>query len=145
MKPEASRKDNIKFVVGEWDDAPALLTSMGYTPSDHILMFEVHNNFDSLSLHLYLGPGPEAIRQRILEMVRANPEVFMMPSSLTGKWLPIFSRHLLRQETYDNLDEEEREEEIRLHWNEFVEEDLPRIEVALKKETWIWDSVQVDG
>ncbi len=137
LEPDLSRKDNIKFVVGEWDNAPALLTSTGYTPSGRILMFEVWNNPDSLDVHLYMGPGPDAIRQRILEMVRANPGVFLMPRSLGGRWLPIFTRHLLRQEAYEDLEPEEREQAIRRQWHKFLDKDLPRIEAALRKETWI--------
>ncbi len=82
LEPDASKKENIKFVVGDWDKAPALLTAQGWTPSKRILIFEVWNYPDSLDLHLFMGPGPEAIRQGLLEMVRANPEVFIEPRSL---------------------------------------------------------------
>ncbi len=133
LKPDDSRKDNIKFVVGEWDNDDDLLTAEGYTASERILIFEVWNNPNSLDVHLYMGPGPEAIRQRLLEMVRANPEVFVEPRSLNPRWLPIFSRHLLKQEAYEDLDEEERKQEIHRQWHEFLDNDLPRIEEALKK------------
>jgi len=108
-------------------------------------MFEVHNNPDSLSLHLYMGPGDEAIRKGLLAMVRANPEVFLEPRNTNAKWIPIYSRHLLRQEAYENLDEKGRKEEVRKRWKEFIDEELPRIEAVLKKETWIRDPVEVDG
>ena len=36
----------------------------------------------------------------------------------------------------------EREEEISRHWAEFLKDDLPCIEVALKKEKWIWEPVE---
>ncbi len=144
LRPDASKKDNIKFVGQTWDTR-TLRRSREWTESGRMLMFEVHNDSDSLSLHLYLGPGPQEIRLRVLDMARVNPEVFVVPRSLSSKWLPIFSRHLLREEAYADLDEKERNEEIRRRWNQFIEEDLPRIEAALKKETWIWDPVEADG
>jgi hypothetical protein len=144
LEPDASRKDNIKFVVGEWDNAPALLTAEGWTQSGRILIFEVWNAPSSLDLHLYMGPGPEAIRQNLLEMVRANPNVFKMPSGVKGRWLRIFSRPLLKQEAYENLEQEEREEELHREWERFLERDLPGIEAALQREAWIWEPVKSD-
>lgn len=153
--PDHSRKDNIKFVGQGWDEAPALKTATGWTSSKRILIFEIHNDTDSLSLHLYMGPGPETIRQGLLRMVRAHPEVFNEPHNVNAKWLPIFSRHLLpqwayedlylRQWAYEDLYEEEREREIRKQWAAFLDNDLPTINAILKEETWIWEPVQADG
>ncbi len=144
LRPDVSKKDNIKFVSQVWDTT-ALKVSTEWTPSKRILMFEVHNGFDSLSLHLYLGPGPQDTRQKLLDVARANPEVFIVPRSLGGKWLPLFSCHLLRQEAYEDLDDEEREKEIRRRWREFLDQDLPRIDAVLKNEAWIWEAVEADG
>jgi hypothetical protein len=144
LEPDAQRKDNIKFVVGEWDNAPALMTAEDWTGSGRILIFEVWNNLDSLNLRLYMGPGPEAIRERILEVARRNPEVFVVPRTVSGSWVPIFIRHLLDREAYEKLDREQREQEIRRKWDEFLENDLPRIEDALKAEAWIWEPVRAD-
>ncbi len=133
LDQEGSSIDTLRFGVTDWDTT-ALLSAEGWTSTNRILMFVIYNRPDGLELHLFLGPGPEATRQRILDMVRDNPEVFMMPRSLSGKWLPIFSRHLLRQEAYEDLDNEERKREIRRQWGLFIERDLPRIDAALKKE-----------
>ncbi len=143
LAQEGSSLDTLRFGVTNWD-TPALLSAEGWTSTNRILMFVVYNKADGLELHLFLGPGPEATRQRILDMVRDNPEVFMMPRSLNGRWLPIFSRHLLRQEAYEDLDDEKRKEEIRRRWIQFIEEDLPRIEAVLKKETWACKFVGMD-
>ncbi len=35
---------------------------------------------------------------------------------------------------------EEREAEVRDNWADFLENDLPRIDAALKQEHWIWES-----
>ncbi len=36
------------------------------------------------------------------------------------------------------------EEKIRKQWEEFLNQDLPRIEAALKEERWIWEPVESD-
>jgi len=41
---------------------------------------------------------------------------------------------------YENSDQADREKEIRKHWIEFLENDLPRIDAALKNERWIWET-----
>ena len=144
LEPDASRKDNIKFVVGEWDNAPALMTAEDWTGSGRILIFEVWNNTNSLDVHLYMGPGPEAVREGILGAARRNPEVFAVPRSTSGRWVPIFTHHLLKPEAYEKLDREQREQEVRRHWDEFLDNDLPRIEEALRREAWIWEPVETN-
>lgn len=138
-----TRKDNIKFVVKEWD-TPALLTAEGWTDSRRILMFVFHNERDSLYLELSVGPGPEKVRKKLFEMA-ANHEVFAAPRNRSDKairarsWPKIFTRHFLKHEAYEKLNQEEREQEIRGRWAEFLQADLPRIDAALKEEPWIWE------
>ena len=143
LELDKNRRDNHKFGVTDWD-TPALLTSTGWTKSKRMLLFVFHNNPGSLDLQFFIGPGPEATRQRLLEMARTNPETFVMPPSRHGKFLRIYSRDLLKSEAYEDLDEEEREQEIRRHWDEFLDNDLPRIEEALRREAWIWETVETN-
>jgi hypothetical protein len=143
LEQDLTRKDNIKFGVKEWD-TPALLTAQGWTESRRILMFVFHNERDSLDLHLGMGPGPEEVRQKLFDMA-ASHEIFVAPrnpgaEASRNSWPKIFTRHLLKQEAYEQLDQEEREQEIRGRWGEFVKNDLPRIREALKEETWVWES-----
>ena len=65
-----------------------------------------------------------------------------MPSNTKLKWISIFERPLLKQEAYKDLDDEQREQEIRRQWSKFLDKDLPRIEAALKKDTWLWETVE---
>ena len=146
---DLTAKDNIKFRVKEWDNAPALLTAEGWTDSGRILLFVIYNNSTSLDLHLSMGPGPEAIRQKLFDMA-ANHDVFVEPRPNTAKairartWPIIFTRHLLKPDAYEKLSHEEREQEMRMQWDEFLEKDLPRIDDALREEAWIWESVETE-
>lgn len=144
---DAYDKGNIRFGVRGWDK-PALLIPEGFprgwTPSGRMLLFQVTNDQNVLNLHLFMGPGPEDTRQKLLGMVRSNePAVFVLPRP-TGTWIPIYHRPILLPEVYDNLARERREQEIRRHWDEFLDNDLPRIEGALRREAWIWELVEHD-
>ena len=119
---------------------PGLLSAEGYTQSNRILMFEVHNNRSGLDVHLFIGPGPDSVRQRLLDMARANPDVFLMPRSTSGPYVPIYSVSLLEPGAYETLDKEGRESELRRQWGAFLDEHLPRIEDALEREAWIWET-----
>ncbi len=66
----------------------------------------------SLDLHLSIGPGPEPIRQGLFRMA-ANHDVFVEPRPNDAKairarsWPIIFTRHLLKPEAYERLDQTE--------------------------------------
>ncbi len=48
-------------------------------------------------------------------------------------------RTILEPELYENANDTQREAEIRKNWFDFLENDLPRIDDALKREAWIWE------
>ena len=82
----------------------------------------LYNRPGSLDLHLFMGPGPEATRQRLFEMA-ANHEVFVEPRPNDANairrrsWPAIFIRHFLKPESYERLDQEQLEREVRRRWN----------------------------
>ncbi len=137
LKLDGGGKTKPRFAIQEWDTS-ALLTGSGWTKSGRILMFEFWNYPDGLWLSLLVGPGSDETRQKLFNMVRANPDVFDISSNLGNKWTGILTRAFLEQGTYSNTDHEDREKEIRKRWAEFLEADLPRIDTVFKKEGWIW-------
>jgi hypothetical protein len=139
LEQESSSLDTIRFAVKDWDEKPKLRTAEGWTSTKRILLFIVYNRPISLDLHLYMGPGPDLIRQKIINIAGENPEVLLMPSNAKPKWISIYHRPLLKQEAYQELDDEQRKQKIHRQWEAFLDKDLPQIEAALKKQTWIWD------
>lgn len=78
-------------------------------------------------------------------MASNNSSVFQKPERTPRRGeIRIFVRPILPRDSYQGASPEEREQEILGHWNLFLNEDLPRIEAALKKEPWIWESVETD-
>lgn len=135
LELDRTDKGNIRFAVRDWD-TPALLNSMGWTPSGRILLFQAVNNEESMDLHLFMGPGPEETRRNILDMAERYPEIFLKPRSTNASWISLFNRPLLKPEAYHELDEEQRERELRRQWERFINIDLSRIHAAVKSEAW---------
>ncbi len=134
-----SSKSEVYFGVRDWD-TPALITNSGGVPPGRMLLFDFWNYPGSLDLKLYVGPGPEETRQRLLDVARAHPDVFGVTGKPNSRLTEIFSRPFLNQEMYEDADPGDRDEEIHRRWRLFLEEDLPRIDAALKKEAWVWES-----
>jgi hypothetical protein len=128
----------LRFAVREWD-TPALLTANGWTGSGCVLLLEFWNYSDRLELKLIIGPGADEIHQKLLDMVSGNRDVFDSPRNYVASHYEILSHTFLARNMYEDTDQEEREKAIRSQWHEFLDKDLPRIDAALKKESWIWE------
>ena len=79
-------------------------------------------------------------------MAYAHQSVFNGAKDLSSAYAQIFRRIMLQPSFYDDsVEDTEREREIRSQWAMFLEQDLPRIEEALKGEKWIWESTENEG
>ncbi len=141
-------QDYVTFWWREWDtDSLKVDDTNRWTGTGRVLLFVFGNFPDSLDLILQIGPGDEETRYRLLRMAHNNPTVFKeAPETLNDFVTTIFARPMLTPDFYEDASDSEREHEIGKQWDTFLAEDLPRIEEALKKETWIWESVEhVEG
>jgi hypothetical protein len=131
---DSTLKNKTRFAVLEWDK-PALLMAEGWSRSKRILLFEFWYYPSGLWLMLFVGPGPDETRQRLVDMVTTHPDIFKVTGSW-GKWSAIYTRTFLEEEMHE--DAKVRDEKIRRRWSEFLEHDLPRIDAVIKREGWIW-------
>lgn len=129
-------KSYIRFTPQEWD-ASALKGGEGWTSSGRMLLFEFTNGPDRLKLNLVLGPGPNEIRQKVFDVVRDRPPFKTASRSLNLKWNNLYGKPFLKTSDYEDANDEQLEREIRKHWGEFINNDLPKMTAALKQETWI--------
>lgn len=140
-------KNYIRFIPKEWDKE-ALKAGEEWagqwTRTSRMLLFEFNNRPDRVSITLYIGPGPEEIRQKLLDMALKKGKPFNpREKSLNRKWNSLFSSRFvrLRSGSQEEEDEEEIKQEIRKKWERFLEEDLPKIDEAIKAESWLWQQV----
>lgn len=124
---DTAAKTLVRFAPKEWY-VPSLTQGQGWTPSGQMLLFEIYHRGDSLTVVLYLGPGPEEIRQSLFSMAQANVPPFRTQSkSLNQKWNSIFRKKLLQGKDYDDANLEELKIKLEKVWNEFIGNDLPKI------------------
>jgi hypothetical protein len=140
-----SRNEYIYFRPQHWEGSALAL---GDDPRG-FFRFVFHNysvyHPEELILYLEMSTGDETNRRRLYEMGQKDESLFNdLVDPGTDRNPKLYSRIFLTPELSGELSDRERELEIRERWDEFLEQDLPRIETALKKERWIWKSVETD-
>ena len=127
----------INFAVSDWDNFPAQHTAQGWTESKRVLLFQFHNSPEQLVLRLYIGPGPESVRQALVQAAQDHPKVFRsMSKRVTSKWSQIYRKQLLNRQDYEDADPEALAEKVHTQWNRFLTQDLPAIREAIAEMDW---------
>ncbi|CAA9393081.1 MAG: hypothetical protein AVDCRST_MAG93-9830 [uncultured Chloroflexia bacterium] len=129
--------DWIVFDYRKWD-VPALRVGENYHGSKRLLYFVIRSAFpDSLEVWLEVGPGDPTTRSRLLDAARKNSMSVEMVDGTEDNWF-LYKRSMLTSKSFDSLSDEERDAEVCKQWASFLEDDVPRIEDALRRVQWIW-------
>jgi len=133
-------EDYIIFDVEEWDVPSLRIRDSEGSPS--LAVYWVFHQYpEGVDLYLELADGNDPARQKLFDFAQRERALFQDVSEpLTQEEMMLFLRHLLTPEFYEKGTGEECDREIRRRWSEFLEQDLPRIDAAFKKERWIWES-----
>ncbi len=127
-------EEHQKFAVQEWD-VPGLQTGDDYKVGNRLLVFWFGNWPESVRLSLSIMSGDTETRHKLLSVAHASPTVFKdAREELNRGWTAIFRRAILTPEFYEQSSYADREREIHKQWADFLENDLPRIDAALKQE-----------
>jgi len=96
-------KCNIRFSLKRWDQVDGQLTGDGqWTKSNRVLLFEVVNNLNEITLKLLIGPGLKEFREGLFKSVSSEAKIFKGKSkSLYGKWTQIYKRKIVTKEQMD--------------------------------------------
>lgn len=136
------KNDYILFRPQKWDNVAPLSGRQG---GSGLLGFVFHNQpwggSGELILFLEMSPGDESVRRKLFEMGQKNEKLFNdLIDPDTNDNPKLYRRTFLDSKFFEEATDEVREEEIRKHWMEFLEDDLARIDAALERESWIWES-----
>jgi len=102
--------------------------SEGWSTSKRILLFEFANYYKRLVLRLYIGPGDQDYRNKLIEFFKAKPELFKLADRTFGKkWHAVYSKEFLKVKDYEDKDIEDLKPIINKHFNNFLQEDLRKI------------------
>jgi hypothetical protein len=116
-------------------DLPYFKCGSGWTSSKRLFLFEFQIRDKSVLLIIQMGPGDPERRKHIHEFVLANKEAFQVEKKFSELWESLFRKTIV--EGLDGgMDQECLIQTIESKWQEFLENDLPRIEQAFLAHDW---------
>jgi len=141
---DISSKNYIRFCPAEWDQAQLLREGEGWTRTRRLLLFQFNNLPSQLALTLVIGPGTEATRRRLLDLVLTHPDTFNPSWRQLGKyWNTVLQREVVASNLLTGQDFEFVEETIRSYWSSFVSETLPWLNKLVMEQKWLgWQEPQ---
>lgn len=100
----------------------------GWTSSKRILLFEFQNRNNKLVLKLIIGPGDQAIRQKIYDIVKNNKNSFRGKlGKYHNQFTSIYTREFLSKDFEEEANYEEVLEKISTKFIDFLRSDLHSI------------------
>jgi hypothetical protein len=108
-------------------DLPYFRFSSDWTKSGRGLLFVIQFSRKKINLVLLMGSGDTDRRQQIHELAKSLPTVFRVEARLYEKQT-LFKKSIV--DDLDDLKDDEMKNEIRVKWDDFLTNDLPRIEKA---------------
>ena len=92
-----------------------------------MLLFEFRNA-NTLNLHLVLGPGPDHIRQRVLNLAKGEKDLFNnTPNKPTRKWTSLYRKQILNARDYEDPESEAVREKITQSITQFLSKEFKPI------------------
>jgi len=127
-----SSKSYIRFITKKLDFIPK--KGEGWTKSKRILLFELKNNLNGVSLYLIIGPGLKEIREKLCEIAQNNFKLFNVANrKFTGQWFSIYKKSIVKANYYEDKDISEIREHIKEKLESFKINDLVKIEKEIEK------------
>lgn len=125
--PDFSHWQYIRFVPKTWDRSE-LRRSSGWTPSNHIMMFELSVTDDLFQIVLTVGPGPAHVREELVDHAHGNIPPFQRHDThrhrRTGfQFTRLYEREFARPNEFNSSEIEVLKEAIRREWQRFLDED----------------------
>ena len=112
-------KNYVRFLPKSWDLAP-LQVGKGWTPTGRMLLFEFRSDKRGIILQLYVGPGPDEIRQAVLDTAVKSPSFNPSSKSVNTKWNGLFeARIVVSASDLEELEEEALDARVSEFWRTF--------------------------
>jgi len=126
---ENDTKSSIYFAIKKWDTIRSLkFDSNSWARSGRLLLFIFDNYANVLTLRLIICSGDVDIQQKIIDWVNSQEKVFNKhPKAPNKTSTTIYSQQFISSRTYKELSSEELDARVRVEWDDFVENKLPKI------------------
>ena len=136
-------KTAVRFLPAAWD-TPLLQQGKGWTPTGRMLLLEFGNRAARLSLKLYIGPGPQPLREQLFNLALAHPQIFNVSKrggSIQGSYKTIFVQDFLRDTDLEGAVLDELTPKVQQRWDSFVGSRLGEITAVLQSAAWLWEDM----
>lgn len=130
---DKSTKSSVIFVPTSWDVA-ALLTGTNWNNRGRIMMFWFENRPTGVRLILQMGAGDSETRQKLFQMASSNKPLFSPGRTLYPQWCRIYNKEVLSKKAVEEADIMDISNQLHKAWSSFMENDLPKIEQAMRNE-----------
>ena len=126
---ETTGKTYIRFSTPTIDAAIEKKGDKSWTSSARIVMFELINSDNKLSMALYIGPGDKEYREKLHAFFKQNDTTLftLANRNLGRRWLALYKKDFLRKNDFENATIDDLKEKINVAWDEFVKTDLTEI------------------
>jgi hypothetical protein len=125
LRPAGGGKAMVRFTAEEWDHVPALENPA--SPTGRMLYLEFYNGPNQLLLGLYMGPGPQDKRERLLRLTLSGTATRPGSEKLGKDWKTFRNWRFLNPAAYESASPAELMDRVRVRWSKFVEEELPAV------------------
>jgi hypothetical protein len=115
-------------------DLPYFNGGNGWTSTKRLLLFEFRITPKSVVLFIIMGPGDPQRRKHIHEFALAD-KAFQVEQKFYDKYQSLYKKPFV-DELDGGIDQEQLIHTIESKWQEFVENDLPRIEQKFLAHQW---------
>lgn len=125
---DGAGKTVIRFTT-ELLDAQIKKVSEGWTKSKRILLFEFDLYDTRLVLRLYIGPGEDTYRKKLIDSFLKNKSLFKLADRKFGtKWHAAFQKEIIQAKDFEEDNHDELYIKIDKKIDEFVKNDLVQIQ-----------------
>lgn len=122
----------VHFVPTAWDGLPSFASGDGtWAKSNEILRFEIENT-THLSVHLRIGPGEDAVRQRLYTATAGNAAFKNRSVSQGKKWIQLWRSTVVSDADGADLAVEERIARLNKWWVDFAATELPVLTAEMR-------------
>ena len=104
-----------------------------WTASGRIVLFEFkYSDPGSMTLYLWVGPGPSGTRKRLIDLAQGGGLPFK--SGKPGPWYSMYEKIILTESDYNPLDRVKAKETVERVIQEFHAKDYPRLVSGIRRE-----------
>jgi hypothetical protein len=136
VKFTKNSKSRVYFTVSDWDRLIKYSSEDG-SKDIQLLLCEIINEIDQVSIKIYIGPGPIDKRQILLDFAHGNKELFKSATqNLNESYNTIYSYKILKKKDYKDSTIDDLREKSTISWNDFLETDFSLINKLIVSRNW---------